>query len=72
MELLAKFGEIVVSAFNFITHTIETLVSVFTTIPRFLQYISSVISVVIPVEITPFLLVATSLMLMMMLIGRNN
>lgn len=72
LNIIKSFGTLVVSAFNFISHSIETLVSVFTTIPRFLQYVSSVISLVIPNEITPFLLVAVSLMLMMMIIGRNS
>lgn len=71
-DILNAFKDIIVTVFEFVSHSIETLVTVFTTIPRFIQYISSLITLVVPNEIIPFLAVGFSFLFMMVMIGRNS
>ena len=72
LGILKSFSTLIVSIFQFLTHSIATMLKVFTAIPRFITYVTSVITVVIPTEMVAFLLLALTCMLMMVIIGRNG
>lgn len=72
LDIIGAFKNLIVSLWGFLTHSIESLYKVFTLIPRFINYVSSLIALVIPNEIAPFLFVAFSFLLLMVIIGRNS
>lgn len=71
LDVLKAVLDSVTSAVEFLIHIVTNLFKLFTTIPRFIAYLTSLVSVAVPVEIASFVLAAIFIYFILIIVDRN-
>lgn len=71
LSVLNAVLESVTSAIQFLIHIVTNLFKLFTAIPRFIAYLTSLVSIAVPVEIASFVLAAVFIYFILIIVDRN-